>query len=174
MSANPKDLDTKASRCPYVQFEERAGAIYQEMARDFRNNQELSWFWRAMSLAENQHALVLAFCECQQLLDTPSPDQAPEVSHLSETFTRLESQVAGKELTLDEAFLIAGELETSELNATYDRLVRPAQGTPYLIRKKIETLGENHGETLLKAAQKFGVSAPVIERLAELQKRGAN
>ena len=123
-------------------------------------------------MAEKQHALVLAFCASQQLLGDNSPADAKVTRNLSEFFSDLENRAARKDLSVDDAFMIATELESSEINAIYDRLVRPAQGTSHLTRKKIETLGVNHARILVKAARRFGVSAPVLEKLTQLEREG--
>jgi len=171
MSIHKNVLRTDKTTSSYVEFEERAAAIYLDLARRFRDNNALSWFWVGMSMAEKQHAIVLAFCECQQLLEDRSPAHPPETRDLSELFSNLETRVAQKELSVDDAFMIAAELEASEINAIYDRLVRPVEGTSYLTRKQIETLGANHSHVLVKAAQRFGVSAPVLEKLTQLAGR---
>jgi hypothetical protein len=152
----------------YVDFEKRAAAIYLGVARRFRDNSELSWFWLGMSMAEQQHALILAFCEGQNLLRNGPSEESQETRDLRERFNLLESLAAQKDLSIDGAFLIAAELETSEINAIYERFVRPVQGTSYFTRKKIETLGVNHPAILMNAAKKFGVSRQVFEKLTQL------
>jgi hypothetical protein len=168
MSTNRDASATDEARFSHVEFEERAAAIYLDLARRFRDNPELSWFWLGMSMAERQHALVLGFCECQHLINDREPADSSVTCSLSELFRTVENRLAQPGLTVDDAFLIAAELEGSEINAIYERLVRPAEGTSYFTRKKIETLGVNHPQILAQAAQKFGVSATVIEKLTRL------
>ena len=168
MKTNGDSLTTAEIKSPYVEFEERAAAIYLNLARRFRDNTDLSGFWLGMFMAEQQHALVLSFCECQHLLNDNPPTDSPGNPHLSQMFRTLESRAAQSELTVDDAFMIAAELEGSEVNAIYARLVGPAQGTSHLTRKKIETLGENHVQVIVKAARRFGVSASVLGKLAQL------
>jgi hypothetical protein len=172
MSIDENALKTGESRPSYVEFEERAATIYLDLARRFRDNTELSWFWLGMSMAEKQHAVVLAFCECQQLLCERPPADSPDTRGLSDLLRKLESRAAQRDLSVDDAFVIASELEASEINAIYERLVRPAQGTSYFERKKVETLGVNHPHILLKAAEKFGVSAPVLQKLTQFEQEG--
>ena len=72
-----------------------------------------------------------------------------------------------KRSAIDGAFLIAAELESSEVNAIYARLVGPVKGTPYIMRKKIETLGSNQMHSLIRGARKFRVTAPTMARLIQ-------
>jgi hypothetical protein len=150
----------------FVEFENRAAAIYMGLARRFRDNRDLSWFWLGMSMAERQHAVVLGFCECQQLPGNNASADIASTRDLSELFRDLEKRVAQPDLSVDDAFTIAAELEKCEINAIYDRIVRSTPGTSYLIRKQIETLGANHPHILAKAARKFGASARVFEQLS--------
>ena len=160
---------SKETKSAYVGFEERAAAIYLDFARRFRDNAELSWFWLGMCMAERQHALVLEFCECQHLLNDEPPEDSAVTRSLSELFHDLENRAAKTDLPVEDAFTIAAELEGSEINAIYNRLVGPAQGTEYFTRKKIETLGVNHHQLLVENARKFGVRASVIERMMQLE-----
>jgi hypothetical protein len=168
MSTKKNALAATETVSPYVEFERRAAAIYLSLARRFRDNAELSSFWLGMRAAEEQHAVVLAFCECQHLLDDDATGDPPDPRELSGLFRNLEVRVARPELSIDDAFMIAAELEGSEINAIYEHFLRPTHGTPYFIRKKIETLGVNHPRILAQAAKRFGVSAPVLERLTQL------
>ena len=47
-------------------------------------------------------------------------------------------------MSVDEAFLIAAELEGSEVNDICSQVIGPIQGTWYVMRKKIETLVPDH------------------------------
>jgi hypothetical protein len=152
-----------------VQFEERASSIYLILARQFEANSELSWFWVEMSMEERQHAVLLDFCGCHRLVGENLPDQHA-IEALSEFLSQLEARATQQDLSVDDAFLIAAELEASEINAIYDRTVRPIQGTWYLAKKKTETFGVNHAQVIATAARKFGVADATLARLAELER----
>ena len=169
MSANRDVLRTRETRSSFVEFEERAATLYLTLARRFRDDTELSWFWLGMCMAERQHALVLDFCECQRLLNDEPPVDSGVTRSLSELFCDLENRAARPDLSVEDAFKIAAELEGSEINAIYNRLVGPAQGTEYFTRKKIETLGVNHHQLLIETARKFGVRASAIEKMMQLE-----
>jgi hypothetical protein len=128
--------DTTQIYSRLVEFEERASSLYKDLARRFINNQDLSWFWLEMSLEERQHALLLDFCGCEQITTGTLPDKAT-IRRLSDLFRDLEKRAAHKELSIDDAFLIAAELEGSELNDIYARVIGPMRGTEYVMQKKI-------------------------------------
>ena len=163
-----KDADTTCARL--AEFEERAASLYLTLARRFTDNADLSWFWLQMSGEERQHAQLLEFCGCEHLVAKGLPDQGT-VQALSTLLGSLEERVGREDLSLDDAFLIAAELEGSEINDVYAGVVRPIEGTWYIMRKKIETLVSDHMGTLVEAARKFGASAPTLARLAEISRR---
>ena len=157
----------KTCRC-LVGFEERAAALYLSLARLFAQNRNLSWFWLEMSMEEREHAVLMQFCGCEDLFAGKMPDRRA-VGELSDLFNNLEQRASQRHLSIDDAFLIAAELEASEVNAIYTRLVGPVKGTPYIVRKKIETLGSNHMQSLIRGARRFRVTAPTMAKLIQLK-----
>ena len=157
-----------ACRC-LVGFEESAAAVYLGLARQFAKNKELSWFWLEMSMEEKEHAVLLEFCGCEGLLRN-LPDRNT-IRRLSDLFQTLQKRAGSKNISVDEAFLIAAELEGSEINDIYARLVTPVRGTPYILRKKIEALGPDHLQSLIRGARRFRVSAATMARLIELKRQ---
>ena len=153
-----------------VEFEERAASLYLTLARRFVNNKALSWFWLELSMEEKQHALLLEFCGCEHMIAKGLPGRR-EVQKLMALFSSLEQRVARKDLSVDDAFLIAVDLEASEINDAYEGAIKPIQGTWYITRKKIGTLTSDHMQTLVRAARKFGVSAPVLARLVQMKRQ---
>jgi hypothetical protein len=158
----------KVCRC-LVGFEERAAAIYLSLARRFAKNHDLSWFWLEMSMEERQHAVLLEFCGCEDLLGKNMPDRKT-VQRLSNMIDRLQERANAKTISVDDAFFIATELESSEINGIYARLIGPVRGTPYILRKKIEALGPDHLQSLIRGARRFGVTPATMARLLELKR----
>jgi hypothetical protein len=159
----------KTCRC-LVGFEESAAAVYLSLARRFAKDKNLSWFWLEMSMEEKQHALLLEFCGCEDLLGKNMPDRNT-TGRLSDLLDSLQKEAGRKNLSVDDAFLIAARIEASEINGIYSRLIEPVRGTPYILRKKIAALGSDHTQSLIRGARRFGVSAATMSRLLEL-KRG--
>jgi hypothetical protein len=155
-----------------VRFEERAAAIYMNFARRFADSRELASYWLEMSMEDKEHAVLLQFCGCEELFSETMPDRTA-IRSLAQLFSGLEHRASGENLSVDDAFLIAGELETSEINTIYTRLVAPVKGTSYVVRKKTETLEVNHVQSLIRGARKFRISAPTIARLIHLKRLSA-
>jgi hypothetical protein len=80
----------------------------------------------------------------------------------------LEARLAEPELALDDAFEMAIELETSEINDVYSRLTAPIQGPAHVMRKKMELSLAGHFDRLSEAASKFHASPEIQTRLATL------
>jgi len=161
----------KTCRC-LVGFEEAAAAIYSSLARQFAKNKELSWFWLEMSMEEKQHAVLLEFCGCEDLLGNNMPDRST-TRQLSEFLDKLYKEAGKRNLSVDDAFLIAAQIEASEINGIYAHVIGPIQGTWYVMRKKIQTLIPDHMQTLIRGARKFKVSAPTLARLTEVKRQEA-
>jgi hypothetical protein len=159
----------KVCRC-LIGFEDGAAIVYLNLARRFSKNKDLSWFWLKMSMEEKQHALLLEFCGCEGLLGTNMPDRLT-IQRLTTLFQKAQKKAGGKDITVDDAFLLAAELEGSEINAIYARLIGPVRGTPYILRKKIETLGSDHLQAIIRGARQFRVSPSTMDRLLELKRK---
>ena len=162
-----KNIDKTSSIL--IGFEERAASLYLELARRFVENKALSWFWLEMSMEEKQHALFLQFCAGEQVLKD-LPDRT-KIRKLEDLFESLEKRASQTNLSVDEAFLIAAELEASEINDIYARLIGPIGGTFYVIRKKIQTLVPEHMQALIRGASKFQVSESTMTKLREARAR---
>jgi hypothetical protein len=155
-----------------VEFEDRAAELYRSLARRFADNSELSWFWMEMSIGERQHALLLEFCGCEHIVPEDLPDRQT-VRKLDDFLEGLERRARRKTLSLSDAFLIAAELEGSEINEIYASVIMPVPGTLYIARKKAETLIGDHLQELLRGARKFGASADTIARIVEMKRRNS-
>src|SRR5688572_29891378 len=151
----------------YVEFEERAASLYCDLAVRFQDNTDLSWFWVEMSIEEKQHAGLLQFCLREHIATREPPDRGAQ-RRLANHFAKLELRAAAPDLTVDDAFLIAGDLEASEINSIYTQLISPIQGPWYIMRKKIESSIPHHMDELIDGARRFGVSESTLARLAEL------
>jgi rubrerythrin len=151
----------------FIRFEERSAALYLDLSGRFFDNQELSWFWIEMAMEEKQHAGMLHHCRETGVFAAELPDK-DQIEDLNSLFRDLETRVACPQLTLDDAFDIAIELESSEINEIYGRLTAPIQGPAHVMRKKMELSEASHFERLQEAARKFGASADIQIRIAAL------
>jgi hypothetical protein len=151
----------------FIRFEERSAALYLELSVRFFGNPDLSWFWVEMAMEEKLHAGMLQHCREAGVFASELPGK-DEIQRLSSLFRQLEARLAQPELTLDDAFDMAIELESSEINDVYSRLTAPIQGPAYVMRKKMELSLAGHFDRLHEAACKFNVSRSTQARLAEL------
>lgn len=155
----------------FIEFEEMAAAIYVELASHFsQHDPELSSFWVDMAMHEKQHAGLLQFCLRDGLFVADLPDTC-EIQKLTEFFKRLEKRAADPKLTIEEAFRLAIEMESSEINAIYCHLTTTLHSSMYLLRRKIVTTLPSHIDELLKAARQFGVRDRAIEELSRLKEQ---
>jgi hypothetical protein len=151
----------------FIGLEDRSAALYLELSVRFFDNPELSWFWVEMAMEEKQHAGMLQHCREAGVFASKLPDK-DHIQRLNALFRRLEARLTGPQLALDDAFEMAIELETSEINDVYGRLTAPIQGPAYVMRKKMELSVAGHFERLSDAASRFHVSPAIQTRLASL------
>jgi hypothetical protein len=154
----------------FICLEERSAALYMELSVRFFDNPELSWFWVEMAMEEKQHAGLLQHCREAGVFASALPDKN-QIEKLNGLFRELEGRVAAPHLTLDEAFGVAIELESSEINDVYSRLTAPIQEPARVMRKKMELSVAGHFERLHEAASKFKTSPAIVQRVNALLSR---
>jgi hypothetical protein len=153
----------------FIDFEERAAAIYFQLASYFSSqNPKLSALWLDMGMQEKEHAGLLQFCLAEGLFAKRLP-AADVVRKITALFRNLGKRASGVALDIDAAFAIALEMESSELNAVYRHLTTPVHSSMYLLRKKIATCIPGHLEMLVDAAHEFGVSHKMLKKLERLR-----
>jgi len=146
----------------FVRFEERAAGIYLQLASRFSEDADVGSFWLDMAMQEKQHAGLLQFCIYEKLF-APNLPNREQIEELKTFFEHAEKRVANADLTLEEAFSLAVEMEASEINMIYCNLTTALHNSTYLLRRKIATALPNHVDELIAAARKFGVKVGVIE-----------
>ena len=156
----------------FIHFEERSAALYLELSVRFFNNTELSWFWVEMAMEEKQHAGMLQHCREAGVFANELPDKN-QIQRLNTLFRRLEDRLAAPQLTLDDAFAMAIELESSEINDVYSQLTAPIQGPAHVMRKKVELAMAGHFQRLYEAAWQFKVSPLIRNQLEGLLSSGS-
>ena len=152
----------------FISFEERSADLYLDLSVRFLENLELSWFWVEMAMEEKQHAGMLQYCKETGMFAHALPDSEP-IQRLAGLFKRLSQKAAEPNLTIDDAFTIAVELEASEINEIYRNLTAHIEGPWYVLQKKLELSEDKHFERLKKSARQFGVSPRIIERLSTVE-----
>ena len=152
----------------FVEFEERAAAIYLQLASHFSQDPQLGSFWLDMAMHEKQHAGLLQFCLRDGLFASDLPVSA-EIQKLVGFFKRLEKRAGNPKLTVEKAFSLAIEMETSEINAIYCHLTTTLHSSMYLLRRKIAASLPNHIDELVAAARKFGAGKHDMQELNRLK-----
>ena len=152
-----------------MNFEEQAAEIYVRMASHFSpENEVLASLWLDMGMQEKQHAGLLQFCIAEEMFASTLPTDT-EIQKAEELFARLSKRGKDPDLSVNEAFQIAAELEASEINAIYCNLTTPVHASMYLLRRKIMISMPDHVERLLAEGRKFGIPEPIMEQLRRAQ-----
>ena len=125
----------------FAEIERLVSKIYYRFSHLFLTRPELRDFWWEMAKDEEQHACILQACralienyEDETLDPTISRDKALELSLRLNSFLARGSAL----LNVEEAFRIALDIESSEIDAIYSKLLQ--LGGPQ-ISKTMENLG---------------------------------
>ena len=169
MRRSPKSIYQR-----FVNFEEQAAEIYLQMAsRFYPESQELGSLWLDMGMQEKQHAGLLQFCIAEGLFATPLPE-ANEIQKMEDLFASLKKRAEDPALSVHNAFQIAADMETSEVNTIYGHLTSSLHNSMYLLRRKIATSMPDHVEQLLREGRKFGAGESTLKTLAHLKEKCAS
>jgi len=152
----------------FIEFEERAAALYFRLASHFSKNTELSSFWLDMGMQEKQHAGLLQFLLAENLFAANLPDDSL-IQKVDDAFRDFESRASDPELSIPAAFQIALEMESSEVNDIYSHLTTSTHASTYLWHRKISILTPGHIGFLASAAHKFGAGDEVLHKLELLK-----
>lgn len=142
----------------FAEIERLVGKVYFRFSHLFLHHRELRDFWWQMAMDEEQHASILL--ACRELIENYA-DETIDPSITKEKADQLKTQLEGylgkgtPSITVEEAFRAALEIETSEIDVIYSKLL-------YLGGTKIATTLQNLGvpasvqrQKLKFALQKF-------------------
>ena len=160
-------MDAKHIYEGFIGFEERSAKLYLDLSVVFYDNPEFRWFWVDMAMEEKQHAGMLHHCREAGVYASELPGK-DEIQRLNSLFHELEARLAAPDLAVDDAFDMAIQLESSEINDIYSRLTAPIEGPAYVMRKKMELSVASHFERLRTASITFGASDEIQTRLEQL------
>jgi hypothetical protein len=111
----------------FAEIERLAGKVYFRFSHLFLQHPELRDFWWQMALDEEQHSATLL--ACKELI-TNYDDEALDPSLGQEKANELKERINSylrkgtPSITKEEAFKIALEMESSELEVIYGKLLR--------------------------------------------------
>lgn len=152
----------------FTEFEERAAAIYLKMAARFPDDHELASLWFDLAMHEKEHAGLLQFCLCESCFASDLPNEK-DIRRISGLFRSLEKRAASPDLGIRDAFAIAVEMETSEINDIYCHLTTPLHRSTYLLRRKITTAMPDHIDRLYAAGRKWNIPGKLLKNLDHLR-----
>lgn len=153
----------------FAELERLVSKIYFRFSHLFLDNPDLRDFWWEMAREEEQHACILFACKA---LIENYDDEALDPAISREKARQLETWLLSflgrgtPSLRVEEAFRIALEIESSEIDTIYSKLVQ--LGGPH-IAKTMENLGvpASVQRRQLKAALRRFCSDPELLRTAE-------
>lgn len=125
----------------FAEIERLVGKVYFRFSHLFLHHRELRDFWWQMAMDEEQHATILL--ACREMIENYT-DEAIDPSITREKADQLKTQLEsylGKgtpSISVEEAFKVALEIETSEIDAIYSKLL-------HLGGPKIATTMQNLG-----------------------------
>ena len=125
----------------FSEVERLVGKVYFRFSHLFLDRPELRDFWWEMARQEEQHALILLACK---IVIQNYDDETFDPSISRETAERLKDHIRGflsagtPSIAVEDAFRIALEIETSEIDVIYGKLLQ--LGGPK-IAQTLENLG---------------------------------
>jgi hypothetical protein len=153
----------------FARIERLVSRIYYRFSHLFLNDPELRDFWWEMAREEEQHACILTACRAVIAnYDEESIDPMINDDKARDLEARLRAYLAQGTpvLAVEEAFRIALEIESSEIDVIYGKLLQ--LGGPQ-IGKTMENLGvpASVQRQKLKVALRRHCSDPQLVRAAE-------
>ena len=153
----------------FSEIERLVGKVYFRFSHLFMDQPELRDFWWEMARQEEQHALILLACK---ILIQNYDDEELDPSISRENAERLKKHIRNylgegtPSITVEEAFKIALEIETSEIDVIYGKLLQ--LGGPK-IAQTLENLGVPAAvqRQKLKAALRYFCQDPKLWTAAE-------
>jgi rubrerythrin len=155
----------------FAEIERLVSKIYYRFSHLFLAQTELRDFWWEMAREEEQHACILNACRALVVnYDEDKLDPRINAAKADELVEWLSAYLrrGTAELSVDEAFRIALEVECSEIDAIYSQLLQ--LGGPQ-IAKTMENLGVPASAQRLKlkgALRRFTANPELIEAAARL------
>lgn len=155
----------------FAEIERLVAKVYFRFSHLFIDRPELRDFWWEMAKQEEQHAAILIACK-GVIQDYPDESMDPSITR--EKADRLRSELEAylgkgtRSIGVDEAFKIALEIESSEIDAIYSKLLH--LGGPK-IAKTMEDLGvpasvQRH--KLKSALRRFSKNAKLLQAVERL------
>ena len=151
------------------QFEQRIADVYSQFAATFNDDKELSGFWLGMAEEEKHHSKILQAEKAALEVDSDTGYFMPEFPAKLEELERFLKGIEEKArmgVERDEAFVVALEIEQSELNTIYRDLVLMGRAAVKLMARHLdESLSlPKHQQGLVEGIKRFAAGDEVRQR----------
>ena len=154
-------------------LEEEVAHCYFILHERFLANSALAKFWVDAALDELQHSSILRFCREHGLI-TKFAIGSDVVDRVDQLLDTVKDAVAKPALAVDEAFSAALLIESSELDETYEKLIRPLEQAHPLMYQAIQANLRLHHYNFAEAAAEFSKDrafAQAFKTLARVDQR---
>jgi hypothetical protein len=152
------------------ELEQRVAEIYRQLGGKLKDDPEWENFWRRMAAEEQHHAKILTAEKAALEVDSNTGYWMPEFPvrfvRIDTLLKQIEEQ-AQREVSKDEMFDFALQIEQSELDAIYRDLAPLGRIAVKLMTQHLEeSLAlPSHQQGLLEGVKRFLPSGPVREKV---------
>lgn len=160
-------MNTAAIYETFEGFEMQAADLYVVISRRFAEHARLSWFWAEMALEELEHSSMLRLCREYGLVDDDGVNDAL-LGSIRDVLKRAAAAGARPGLTVTEAFRLALEIESCELERAYEKLTRPLYRPYPFLQEALHQGMRDHQRRFAKAIIEFSDDPTLAEHFETL------
>jgi len=153
-------------------IEEQLAHCYFVLPGRFIADPPLSRFWAEAAMDEMQHSSILRICRERGLVADVDVSQET-IAHIEELLETVKNIVNDPEVTVDEAFYASLLMESSELDATYERLTGSLARDHRLLFEAIQANQRAIHGSVADAAEEFRRDRSLAEAFIKHGKRAA-
>ncbi len=144
----------EATYAKYETFEEQLSHCYFVLHERFIANPPLAKFWVEAAMDELQHFSILRFCREHNLMSDVEA-AAEETAKVEDLLETVKGIVSDPEITVEEAFYASLLIESSELEAIYDKLIAGLQANRPLLYQAVHASLRSHHRAFTEGAEQF-------------------
>jgi hypothetical protein len=150
-------------------LEQRVADIYSQFASSLTDDKELASFWLGMAAEEKHHSKILAAERAALEVDSDTgyfmPEFPARLMEMDALLKRIEDKARGG-VTTEEAFALALEVETCELNTIYRDLVLMGRAAVKLMARHMDQSLSlpKHQQDLVEGVKRFVPAGPLRQQ----------
>jgi len=153
-------------------FEEELAHCYFVLHERFITNLPLAKFWAETAMEELQHHSILRYCREHGLMADVDIDSI-NLDHVRELVEIVVGVVSDPDVTVDEAFYAALLIESSELEAVYEKLITGLAKDHPLLFQAVQAGFRSHHAAIAEAADQFCADREFVEAFSNLARSTA-